>query len=50
MSEAIHNATEPYGPEGLYGKWFSLLMVGVCGVWLLAASMKDRFGREHLAT
>jgi high-affinity iron transporter len=50
MSEAIHNATEPYGPEGLYGKWFSLLMVGVCGVWLLAASMKDKFGRDRLAT
>ena len=46
-SEAIHTATEPFSPVGVYGKWFSILMVGVCAAWLLAASMKDRFQRAH---
>src|SRR5712691_7446039 len=44
-SEAIHNATEPYSPVGVYGKWFSVVMVGFCAVWLIAASMKDRLAR-----
>lgn len=41
-SEAIHTATEPFSPVGLYGKWFSVLMVGICAAWLAAASLKDR--------
>jgi len=52
-SEAIHNATEPFSPVGVYGKWFSVLMVGICAAWLLAMSMKDRMLRRaelrHLA-
>src|SRR4051794_40889249 len=46
-SEAIHTATEPFSPVGVYGKWFSVLMVGFCAAWLLAVSMKDRFQRAH---
>jgi high-affinity iron transporter len=46
-SEAIHTATEPFSPVGVYGKWFSLLMVGVCAAWLLAMSMKDRMERSR---
>src|SRR5207248_4091921 len=45
-SEAIHNATEPFSPVGVYGKWFSVLMVGLCAAWLVAMSMKDRFLRR----
>ena len=41
-SEAIHNATEPYSPVGVYGKWFSVAMVAVCAGWLAAASLVDR--------
>ena len=48
-SEAFHNATEPYSPEGLYGKWFTVALVGVCAAWLAAASLKDRFTREKEA-
>ena len=48
-SEAIHNATEPFSPVGVYGKWFSVVMVGLCAVWLVAASMKDRFARSRTA-
>jgi high-affinity iron transporter len=48
-SEAIHNATEPYSPVGVYGKWISMLMVGLCAAWLAGASMKDRFARSRAA-
>src|SRR6267378_1107163 len=41
-SEAIHAATEKFSPEGLYGQWFSLVMVGVCAAWLLVAWVTDR--------
>ncbi len=45
-SEAIHNATEPFSPVGIYGKWFTVLMVGVCAVWLIAVSIVDRVRRQ----
>ena len=41
-SEAIHDATEVYSPTGKYGQWFSLVMVGICAVWLLAAWVSDK--------
>ncbi len=41
-SEAIHTATEKFSPEGLYGQWFSVVMVVVCGAWLLGAWIIDR--------
>ena len=43
-SEAIHTATEKFSPEGLYGQWFSLVMVSVCGLWLVGAWLVDRWG------
>lgn len=45
-SEAIHAATEPYSPVGLYGKWFSIIMIGICAAWLATASLIDR-GRQN---
>jgi high-affinity iron transporter len=42
-SEALHTATEKFSPDGLYGQWFSLLMVGACAAWLVAAWVFDRF-------
>ena len=41
-SEAIHVATEPYSPVGVYGRWFSVVMVGLCAAWLAGASLVDR--------
>lgn len=41
-SEMLHTATEKFSPDGLYGKWFSLVMVSICGLWLLAAWAIDR--------
>jgi len=48
QSESIHAATEAYSPDGIYGKWFSLLMVAVSALWLLFAWIRDRgrVGRE----
>jgi len=48
-SEKIHLATEPFSPVGYYGKWLSMLLVGVCAAWLFAVSMKDRLERSRLA-
>ena len=42
-SEAIHAATEKFSPEGLYGQWFSLVMVSVCALWLVGAWLVDRW-------
>src|SRR5581483_280202 len=44
-SETIHTATEPFSPVGMYGRWFSVLMVSVCALWLIVTSMKDRMAR-----
>lgn len=41
-SEALHTATEKFSPDGLYGQWFSLGMVGACAAWLLGAWLTDR--------
>lgn len=41
-SEVLHAATEKFSPDGLYGKWFSLVMISVCAVWLFSALLVDR--------
>jgi len=42
-SEMLHAATEKFSPDGLYGKWFSVLMISVCAFWLMGGWLKDRF-------
>jgi high-affinity iron transporter len=46
-SEAIHNATEPFSPVGIYGKWFSLVLVGICALWLGVVTLMDRARRSR---
>ena len=46
-SEALHAATEKFSPDGLYGKWFSVLMISVCAFWLLIGWLKDRLKPTH---
>lgn len=41
-SETLHIATEKFSPDGLYGKWFSPIMIGICALWLLGAWLLDR--------
>jgi high-affinity iron transporter len=42
-SELLHAATEKFSPDGLYGKWFSPLMISICALWLLVGWVVDRF-------
>jgi high-affinity iron transporter len=48
-SEVLHAATEKFSPEGVYGQWFSVVMVGVCVLWLLGSWMTDRLRQSSLA-
>lgn len=48
-SEALHYATEKYSPDGLYGKWFSPIMVGICGLWLVGGWLIDRYKSDRSA-
>jgi high-affinity iron transporter len=41
-SEYLHEATEKFSPDGLYGKWFSPMMIAFCALWLLGAWLIDR--------
>src|SRR5262250_138822 len=41
-SEVLHAATEKFSPDGLYGKWFSPIMIGICALWLFGAWLIDR--------
>ena len=42
-NEFWHIATEPYGPDGIYGQWLTYLMVLVPAGWLLTIWLRDRF-------
>ena len=41
-SEVLHAATEKFSPDGIYGKWFSVVMIGVCALWLVGGWLIDR--------
>ncbi|HYK87420.1 MAG TPA: FTR1 family protein [Acidobacteriota bacterium] len=44
-SLAIHDATEPYGPDGIYGKWLSFGLVAIPLAWLFLSYLADRVAR-----
>ena len=48
-SEALHIATEKFSPDGLYGKWFSPIMIGICALWLVGAWVVDRMKRTSVS-
>jgi high-affinity iron transporter len=41
-SDYWHAVTEPYSPDGMYGKWFSFVFVLAMGAWVIWAAAKDR--------
>jgi len=41
-SEAIHAATEPFGPDGRYAPWITLGMIAICAAWVAGATAVDR--------
>lgn len=45
-STLLHDATEPFSPSGQYGKWFSVLMISGCIVWLAGTWIVDRHNRQ----
>jgi high-affinity iron transporter len=47
-SEPLHIATEPYGPDGLYGKYLTYLLVLMPMAWLAFALMFG--GRKAIPT
>jgi len=49
-SEALHAATEKFSPDGIYGKWFSVIMISVCALWLLAGWIIDKMKRTGSRT
>jgi high-affinity iron transporter len=49
-SAALHEATEPLSPEGIYGSWFSLIAIGVCAVWLAGAYINDALKKNSQQT
>ena len=46
-SETLHWATEPYGPDGVYGQYLTYLLVALPLGWLAIASL---FGKNHRLT
>jgi len=46
-SEALHLATEPFSPDGIYGRWVTPLMIGVCAIWLIGAWLHNRLSRKQ---
>jgi high-affinity iron transporter len=42
-SESFHLATEPFAPDGIYGKWFSVVSIGFCAAWLVFGWMRSKF-------
>lgn len=44
-SEYFHLVTEPFSPDGLYGKWFSIFAVLICSAWLILARIKNSLQR-----
>ena len=49
-SDMLHEATEKLSPDGLYGKWFSLIMIGACGLWLFGAWFMDRAKQPRVSS
>jgi high-affinity iron transporter len=49
-SDMLHEATEKLSPDGLYGKWFSLIMIGACGLWLFGAWFMDRTKQPRVSS
>ena len=47
-SETLHWATEPYGPDGRYGRYFSYLLVIMPLGWLVFSSWRTRRQRSPL--
>jgi high-affinity iron transporter len=49
-SIGIHDATEPYGPDGIYGQWLSFALILVPLAWLAFSYLRSfSIGRKSIA-
>ncbi len=48
-SEALHWATEPYGPDGIYGHYLTYLLVALPLAWLAVSSLFGKGPRSQAA-
>jgi high-affinity iron transporter len=48
-SERLHWATEPYGPDGIYGRYLTYLLVALPLGWLALSSMFGKHARRSQA-
>lgn len=46
-SVALHDATEAYGPDGIYGKWLTFTLVAIPLGWLGISMLADRSRRDR---
>jgi high-affinity iron transporter len=46
-SEPLHNATEPYGPDGIYGQYLTYLLVLLPVGWLAMSGMMSKASQHH---
>jgi len=46
-SDYWHEATEPFSPTGIYGRWFSLIAIGASGVWLAGVGVRDAIKKSR---
>jgi len=49
FSEAVHNATEEWGPDGRFGVWLTYLLVLAPAAWLAFAWLKGLNKRQRPA-
>jgi high-affinity iron transporter len=47
-STVIHDATEAYGPDGIYGKWLSVGLVAIPLAWLVVSYLAERISSREL--
>jgi len=48
-SEALHEATEPLSPTGIYGSWFTIIAIGASAAWLIGAYVSDSLKKKNAA-
>ena len=47
-STVIHDATEAYGPDEIYGKWLSFGLVAIPLAWLVVSYLAERISSREL--
>ncbi len=46
-SQAFHDATEPFSPDGIYGRWFGPATVLICASWLVISWIQSKIHAQR---